>query len=511
MQIHELNTLDRLPTSTDYLAIDTGFDTAKIAADNFFADPDTVDQAISDWLDNHPEATTTVADGSLTEQKFTNNLKLKTINNYVTPQMYGAAGDGASDDTTAFISAINNADYIFIPPGDYYIGSNIALSSMAGKRIQGIPGKSRLLFDDGTTDTIIDGYNFMFSLIECSDFEIDGIVFDYVPNGSNSYNNVIVNVDCSQRIAFSNCDFYSDKDNGGLHHNCTCAWVRKTDTTVGNNSKISFDGCTFINHSGANEGGCLWIVSPMDNVVMNKCHVSHCTADEAVVAWSTDGGVFDITDSYLELVKLNRTASQLIGAWVGGIVSVKGCNLVSGAENGANSFIRAHDNGFIMIDDSFVKCDAVSDLFVFKTQAEQSIIQISNSVVEAIASTITDNQRLYEGMGTNGIFKATNCVFRLGRSVSGASNPFTVMASQGGNISLHGCSFILINPENFKELSFYFSGATATVSWTAIGNDFVGNSGRVGLGGAANMAIASAGNNRNANITFSGSAPTAFA
>lgn len=108
MQIHELNTLSNKPVDTDFLAIDTGFDTAKISAPKLLepkinrpldggnqyddgtagqllrtkgdgstewsdvglpTDEQTA-QAVSDWLDAHPEATTTVLDGSITMQKF---------------------------------------------------------------------------------------------------------------------------------------------------------------------------------------------------------------------------------------------------------------------------------------------------------------------------------------------------------------------------------------------------------------------------------------------------------
>lgn len=50
--------------------------------------------AVINWLNEHPEATTTVQDKSLTEMKFTDNLKTKTIKDYVTPEMYGAKGIG---------------------------------------------------------------------------------------------------------------------------------------------------------------------------------------------------------------------------------------------------------------------------------------------------------------------------------------------------------------------------------------------------------------------------------
>lgn len=84
-------------------------------------------QAVSDWLDDHPEATTTVQDGSLTEGKFSDPLKLQTIKEYVTPQMFGAEGNGIADDTIAFQQAINSGEVVCIPQGKYLITETITI------------------------------------------------------------------------------------------------------------------------------------------------------------------------------------------------------------------------------------------------------------------------------------------------------------------------------------------------------------------------------------------------
>jgi hypothetical protein len=67
-------------------------------------------EAVSKWLDEHPEATTTVQDSSLTEEKFTDDLKLHTVKDYVTPQMFGAKGDGVTDDTNALNAMIQHIE-----------------------------------------------------------------------------------------------------------------------------------------------------------------------------------------------------------------------------------------------------------------------------------------------------------------------------------------------------------------------------------------------------------------
>lgn len=67
---------------------------------------DFIGKQVDEWLDLHPESTTTVQDGSIEEIKFTESLKMKTIKDYITPEMFGAKGDGSSDDTTSIKNAI---------------------------------------------------------------------------------------------------------------------------------------------------------------------------------------------------------------------------------------------------------------------------------------------------------------------------------------------------------------------------------------------------------------------
>ena len=76
-------------------------------------DPEVIEQAVSDWLDDHPEATTTVEDGSLTEEKLTSATLAVLKNNYVTPEMFGAKGDGETDDTLAINSMLASGNKTF--------------------------------------------------------------------------------------------------------------------------------------------------------------------------------------------------------------------------------------------------------------------------------------------------------------------------------------------------------------------------------------------------------------
>lgn len=174
MQIHELNTFSGILNNGVYLAVDNGADTTKIPATELAREVNSAKvntptdiydqptygtagqvlrtkgdgetewatvgqptdaqtaQAVNNWLDDHPEATTTVQDNSLTEAKFSDMLRLKTLKDYVTPEMFGAVGDGIADDTASFqeaidISALNKVPLILLH--DYYLTATITVPS----------------------------------------------------------------------------------------------------------------------------------------------------------------------------------------------------------------------------------------------------------------------------------------------------------------------------------------------------------------------------------------------
>lgn len=78
---------------------------------------------INKWLDEHPEATTTVQDGAIVEVKIQNDFLKKIENSYVTPEMFGAVGDGIHDDTEAIQNAILTRKPVYINSKTYKITS----------------------------------------------------------------------------------------------------------------------------------------------------------------------------------------------------------------------------------------------------------------------------------------------------------------------------------------------------------------------------------------------------
>ena len=78
---------------------------------------------VYNWLDEHPEATTSVLDHSLS----INKLVIGTLN-YVTPQMFGAVGDGVTDDSTAVEQAAQ-AGIVLGGYKTYFIGNTIDIEN----------------------------------------------------------------------------------------------------------------------------------------------------------------------------------------------------------------------------------------------------------------------------------------------------------------------------------------------------------------------------------------------
>ena len=98
----------------------------------------------------------------------TARAKVEKLSNYVTPQMFGAVGDGTTDDTAAMQAAFDdvaiNGKYLFIPKGRYKVTSPITVdwsSTSDTKRnfLQKIVGAGSQAFEKYYDNSVIVGYN----------------------------------------------------------------------------------------------------------------------------------------------------------------------------------------------------------------------------------------------------------------------------------------------------------------------------------------------------------------
>ena len=143
---------------------------------------------------------------SATESEFA--CKLATP--LVTPQMYGAVGDGVTDDTVAFQNALAANDNLFVPDGSYLITGTLDISY-----------KKSLFSNDGQGATIL--YNGSGSVVNLGRMSVfrniniviknafSGIVFD-----TNNYDKTSGEPALGSRVEHVNVDFETESPNATL-------------------------------------------------------------------------------------------------------------------------------------------------------------------------------------------------------------------------------------------------------------------------------------------------------
>ena len=196
-------------------------------------------EAVNKWLNDHPEATTTVQDGSLTYSKFSPNV-LELVN----PEMFGAIGDGKTDDTNAIQSAINNAHKIvFSPKKTYLIEGKLIIHS--GKELIG----NGCTIHKPSTTTL---HSEIFNLNEVKNISIRGFKLTSVRNKTEN--------DHGTDIKGSNVDgFYVHDCEDILFENISCDglsqdfWMQNSSDYTGESKNI-----TIINWKSRNGTNCMY-------------------------------------------------------------------------------------------------------------------------------------------------------------------------------------------------------------------------------------------------------------
>lgn len=157
-------------------------------------------------------STAKLQDGAVTEGKLADALKLKVIKDYVTPEMFGAVGDGVTDDTQAIQSAIDymynhGGGVVVVPPSDNpYIFTQIQLKE--GVTLKGAGGVLKL------KDNVCVSSSISYYLIYNTD---DNCIYDGLIIDGNSANNELYTVADSitcqgENSVIKNCRIYNSVD-----------------------------------------------------------------------------------------------------------------------------------------------------------------------------------------------------------------------------------------------------------------------------------------------------------
>lgn len=234
-------------------------------------------EAVREWLDEHPEATTTVQDHSLGYIKF----MLGTLG-FVTPEMYGAVGDGTTDDSAAWQDAVNSGcAAIVCLPGRTYNISNVTLRSHL-----------TIFFGDASIVTPA-AINWIFTAEDAEDLAFNGGVFErpgtelvdpYEDSPGNTQyrtgtSGVFKLVNC-QNIRFSGIRF----DETWTHNNIRC--VSCTDVVVQLCKTTAFHSGNFVFYND-----CI-------NITVDSCEISNGTYEGLYYIYPIASGFTDYSNPY---------------------------------------------------------------------------------------------------------------------------------------------------------------------------------------------------------------------
>lgn len=264
-----------------------------------------VDESVQNWLDAHPEATTTVVDGSLTEAKFSDALKLKTIKDYVTPEMFGAKGDGVTDDLTAFQN-LNGRFVILKRDATYYIETDKAYIFNANTVIIGNGATIKILFTGQNAPRVF-----------------------YSTNGAKFYVN-----DCTFDVSIDEGASRSrvfDVLLGSAKLENVSATVNKVpgveEVSFAEVNKLYVNNCNIVNDSECTtDGGTLWAKGTDSELVIQNSYISGNHNDEVIANYGS-GSLRTKLDNCKVITSSKITLRALTDTTAKSFASLNNCDI----------------------------------------------------------------------------------------------------------------------------------------------------------------------------------------
>lgn len=190
---------------------------------------------------------------------------------YVTPQMYGAIGDGEADDTEALQKCLEENDRVVIPAGTYLISNTISMTR-PNQRLEGNSIGVRMVASADLTSPML-----IMSGENSSQYRSNQQVSNITLKG----NGVCVGIRADLNASFS-LDRVVVKSCG--------IGFESADALIYNVNECSFASCTkgIVFRTGAK-------FSPANNVKFTSCRIYECTqyAIQSEDGGSTHGVVFD--------------------------------------------------------------------------------------------------------------------------------------------------------------------------------------------------------------------------
>lgn len=366
-----------------------------------------IEEDINNWLNEHPEATTTVQNKSITETKISNIFLPYIKNGYVTPEMFGAVGDGVADDSGAIEQTLSSNKNIIMKDGAIYKICRAIFPNATKIHIDGHGAK--ITADDTfsyTQNTCYGFFQFQVNAKNLTEFVVKNLDIDIKTNGilygertagderscpifrikntkiilidncnfaimSNTGNRAILWTDgiCDGRVSITNSNFENKcagnaggviainmkndlKDVTSFMANCSlitdsCDELYSIQNTGASNLYSTIESCVFINHGGFinNNSTKKTIIVATNHTGTGKLHM-----DISATKIAYDGQLTDLMSSVLKLSSYSQAHQNVV---------LKGC-MISNPYGKAIEGAFAESGGPEYLHINAEKCDIVS-------------------------------------------------------------------------------------------------------------------------------------------------------
>lgn len=328
----------------------------------------------------------------------------------VTPQMFGAVGDGVTDDTEAILAMFASGKNVFLNEGTYLVNKQIVIRNdiiVDGAGAQKAVIKADQNFDYTGSNTPI-----FFYIIDDATIKNIGIVIEYDLNQPyHEGEKTLVGASKATSVVIDSCWFKALRPDNRATKGINLVWGRGTKV-------FEVRNCLLQNHTNAQTSGCLWWYNwsdlPVDGansivgdkIVFDNNIIEHTSWDEAIGVWTYNDDTKpvwknvqitnnDIThDSFVEnveastndnLIAVNASSAQ--AAWNPYAVTIKGNVLVSKYD--CRCFIKVNHliGGVDIQDNDIVDASAVRNSYYANKQIRIFLINscfnaqvINNSV-----------------------------------------------------------------------------------------------------------------------------------
>lgn len=243
-----------------------------------------------------------------------------------TPQMFGAKGDGVTDDTAAIKAALGGADLLYFPKGTYIVKGSLTV-------------ENKTLFGDGANNTVLKFAENPNNETLCylrGDAEIRNMrVLAATDTGE-----ALIRVVNTPSSRISNCTIESAE---GVYCGAICDYY-------GNNQNAHIDNTTFICRTTSDGGFWIREVAQNGSGVSDNIHISNCKInqygfDEGLAIWGWLGTVRNVTVENTEIIMLeNSNESNHIVITAGGTdgvcENIRFRNCTISGKYTSNSFIK---------------------------------------------------------------------------------------------------------------------------------------------------------------------------